>query len=101
MEKLVEVPFEGGTILFEHRDPAGPQAHAGPGEVVVKAEQQLGAAFDMVKLIGEQMSARLRGLKFESAEAKFGIKFSGKGKLVVAEASAEASIEVKLVYKGG
>jgi hypothetical protein len=96
MADLVEVPFKGGTIVFAAGS-SGPRAYT--TSVTEKAAESLEAALDMVKSMADAMSARLDGIKCNGAEASFGITVTGKGRFIVAEASAQASITVKLTFK--
>lgn len=100
MADLIEVPFNGGTVLFAATGSSdGPEAYGGTS-VSVKAQETFEQALDAVRALGEVMAGKLKGLEFASAEASFGISFTGKGKFIVAEASAQASVTVKLTFKG-
>ena len=69
-------------------------------KTITKAAETLDEVLDQVRRMGEAMAKRLADLKYASAEASFGIKVTGKGKFIVAEASAEASLTFKLVFAG-
>jgi hypothetical protein len=99
MADLVEVPFKGGTILFAAAGRGGAQAFSA-SPVTVKATETFEEILDAVRGLGEAMAEKLSDLKFGTAEASFGVKFTGKGKFIVAEASAEASVTIKLLFKG-
>lgn len=98
MSKIVEVPFKGGTVLFEAPEPAGARGFSAEG-VIERAEDSLEGAIETVCRIGETFAEQLRTLPFEAAEVSLGVKVSGKGKFIVAEASAEASLTVKITFK--
>ena len=97
---LLSVPFSGGEILFAAAGKTGAEAFSGK-QTISKAEDSLDEALDMVQKIAVAMSDRLSELQFESAEANLGLKITGKGKFIVAEASAEASLGFKIVFKPG
>lgn len=100
MADLVEVPFDGGTILFAVAGSEGPRAFGGV-PTVVAAVETFDQVLDQVRAIGETVARKLAGLEYASAEAAFGIKVTGKGKFIVAEASAEASLTFTLTFNGG
>jgi hypothetical protein len=99
MAKIVEVPFDGGTIQFAVGKAGGPQAF-GADDIIEKAVDRLEDALSIVRRMGQSFAQQLTELKCQSAEASFGITLTGKGKFIVAEASAEASLSVKLIFKG-
>ena len=99
MADLVEVPFAGGSIIFAAAGSTGPQAFGGGG-VTQKAQETLEEVLAQVRAMAEALGAKLAGLDFASAEATFGISFTGRGKFIVAEASGSASISVKIALKG-
>lgn len=99
MAELVEVPFEGGSLLFAAAGSDGPSAFTGAA-TVARATESLDGILDQVANLGALMRRKLASVDFDSAEASIGIKVTGKGKFIVAEASAEASLTVKLHFKG-
>jgi NTP-dependent ternary system trypsin peptidase co-occuring protein len=99
MADLVEVPFAGGSITFAAVGSTGPEAYGGVG-AAQKAQESLEEVLDQVRGMAEVLGAKLAGLDFAAAEATFGVSFTGKGKFIVAEASASASISVKIALKG-
>lgn len=98
MSNIISVPFSGGEILFAPAGSGGAQAFSG-NQSVTKAVESLDQALDQVHNIASAMSERLVDLDFETAEATLGLKVTGKGKFIVAEASAEASLGFKIVFK--
>jgi hypothetical protein len=96
MADLVVVPFAGGSITFAAAGSTGPEAFGGTG-AAQKAQETLEQVLDQVRDMAKALGDKLAGLDFSSAEATFGISFTGKGKFIVAEASASASISVKIV----
>ncbi len=100
MAKIVEVPFRGGSVLFEAPDAQLDGARGFSAEdVIEKAEDTLDDAIATVCRVGAAFADQLRTLKFDSAEVTLGVKIAGKGKFIVAEASAEASLQVKITFK--
>lgn len=99
MAELVEVPFDGGTILFASAGSSGPQAFSGAA-AITRAAETLDQVLDHVRDISEAMAKKLSGLPFASAQASFGVSFTGKGKFIVAEASAEASLTFTITFEG-
>lgn len=99
MTNVIEVPFEGGTILFSAPRSEGGRAF-GTDEVIEQAADRFEDALSLMRRIGERMVDELTTLKCQSAEVSFGLTLSAKGKFIVAEASAQASLTVKLVFKG-
>ena len=99
MANLIEVPFKGGSVVFAAAGSGGPEAYTG-ADLAKRAQDTFEDALDAVRAMGEAMSEKLKGLNFASAEASFGISFTGKGKFIVAEASGQASVTVKLTFNG-
>ena len=99
MAKIFEVPFAGGTILFYAPGTSGAQAF-GADDVIQRAVDGFEDALTTIRQIGEKLANQLSTMKCDSAEASFGLTLTGTGKFVVAEASAQASLAVKLVFKG-
>lgn len=99
MTELVSVPIKDGEILFATAGSGGPEAYTGIG-VIKKAEQSFDEVLAAVRAMGEAMADELSGLDFADAEASFGISFTGKGKFIVAEASAQGSVKVTMRFSG-
>jgi Trypsin-co-occurring domain 1 len=102
MKKLFVVPLSQGSnveVLFAAPQPQGPTGYATQGEIIEKAVDTLEVAFDTIRQIGLTAVERFAGLSAEAVEIKVGVGLSGKGKFIVAEASAEASLEVKFTIK--
>lgn len=102
MGKLIAVPLTSDSdveIMFSTPTAGGPKGFAFTDDVIEKGSSTLASAMDMVRAIGQCAADKLAGLDIESAEASVGIKLTGTGKFVVAEASAEASLTVKFVLK--
>jgi hypothetical protein len=65
------------------------QAFTG-SSATVKATQTFEEVLDAVRKLGEVMAEKLSGLEFGTAEASFGITYTGTGKFIVAEGHAKA-----------
>ena len=87
MAELIEVPFKGGNLVFAAAGSDGAQAYSA-ASAVIRATETLDEILDTIKSLGSTMAEKLAGIEFAQAEASFGIKFTGKGKFIVAEASA-------------
>jgi hypothetical protein len=84
-----------------------PVAGTEPTSAVAKAQDRLADAFERAKdtivAMGESTVDVIGRLADGAAhpakvEVEFGLSFSAKGNVIVAEASAEATLKVKLVY---
>lgn len=98
MSHLIEVPFAGGSITvatIKEQDDA--QAY-GIGELVDKAEDSIEDMLNTVKSLGKSIAESLKEMECSSAEVSLGVGFTGKGKFIVAEASAAASLNIKLTF---
>ena len=98
MADLIEVPFSGGTITFAAPGTRGPQAYTA-ATVVERASETLEKALEMVKSMAAAIGKQISEIDCAGAEATFGLSVTGKGRFIVAEASAESSIEIKLTFK--
>ena len=99
MADLLRVPIKDGAILFAAAGSTGPEAYTG-AERIAEAASTFNEVLDTIRAMGEQMSESLSDLEFAEAEASFGISFTGKGRFIVAEASAQASLTVTMKFKG-
>jgi hypothetical protein len=98
MADLIEVPIKGGTLVFAAAGSEGPQAFSG-GSLTERATESIEQVLDGVRNLGETIAGKLSNLGYADAEVCFGIKVTGTGKFIVAEASTEASISIKLLLK--
>jgi enoyl-CoA hydratase/carnithine racemase len=103
MTKYFSVPLEAGSeveILFEQRNSgAEAQAFGFADDVIEKSAATMGEALDMVRSIATCAMHKLKDLDVAGAEATIGLKLSGKGKFVLAEVNAEATLSVKITLK--
>ena len=102
MSKLVSVRLDESSdfeIFFASRDATGARAYSLADDLVLRSTKTLSSALDMVRAVGKCASEKLGDLDMETVEATVGLKMTGKGQFVVAEAGVEASISVKFVLK--
>jgi len=102
--KLLEMRIGELDVLVETRPVAGTE----PTGALDKAQDKVVDAFARAKTtivaIGESTLdvidrlAASRHARPTSFEVEFGVGFSTKGNVIVAEASADATLKVKLVY---
>jgi hypothetical protein len=101
MSKLFAVKLDTHSdveILFSAPIDAGPAPYA-LEDIIEKGATTLSAALEMVRAVGQCAVQKLGDLDVESAEATVGLKLTAKGKFVVAEASADATLNVKFILK--
>jgi hypothetical protein len=101
-ELLVEVDINT-------QSPAGSeQLSASPKDRIGYARESVVGAFDQasesILAVARRSVETLRrtaeaGSRPDELEVKFGLKFSAKGSVIVAEASGEANLEIKLTYR--
>src|SRR5262249_25231869 len=101
--RTVPVQLGDVEVLVETTPVAGSE----PTTSLSEATARMADAFDdvraaivqvAVKTVGVIGDAAKRGARPDRLEVEFGLKFSASGKLIVASATAEASLQVKLVY---
>ena len=105
MSVLISFPAgSGGRVVVEAPEDlasAGVVLAARPGEVVKEAAKTLEEALDdTLTPLAHAVLAKLAELKPDSAEVTLGLTFTAEAGLVVAKASGEASLQVKLVWQG-
>ncbi len=92
MAQLLPLKVGNETILVEA---VAGQTVASVNPPTDKLEDSLGA----LTAIGKAMKGALKGVGAKEAEVTLGIKFSATGSIIVSEATAEASMEVKLTFE--
>ena len=97
MSSLVEVPFEGGLVVFSVGGQEGAEAYS-THAVSKRAEAALEDVLDTVTRIGENIGKKLSEIECAGAEVQFGVSFTGKGKFIVSEASASAALTFTLKF---
>src|SRR5436190_18729782 len=104
MKRLIQFPTEGGeTITVEVKDEDGQLGHAGRGgDVAQKAAETFEAAMSRLKFLTSKVVSTLPNLNDpDELSLEFGVKLSAEAGVVIASASAEANITVKLSWKRG
>jgi O-acetyl-ADP-ribose deacetylase (regulator of RNase III) len=87
------------VLVAGANDQSGAKAFGTDSEIIERGSSTLASALEMVRTIGQCAITKLANLDVESVETTVGLKLTGKGKFVVAEASAEASLTVKLTLR--
>jgi hypothetical protein len=103
--KPVPMRFGDVEVLVETRSVPGTEQTS----ALDKAQDQMTDAFERAKAtivaVGEStvdvihQLASSRAARPNTVEMEFGLGFSAKGSVIVAEASAQATLRVKLVYE--
>lgn len=103
--KLISMRIGGVEVLVEALSVAGTE----PTSALDTAKDKMADAFERAKTtivaVGEStvdVIERLSASRMahpDKVEVEFGLRFSAKGSVIVAEASAEATLKVKLVYE--
>ena len=102
MSTLFSVPLDDSgraEIVFAAPSVGGPAAYGAAEDVVRRSADTLAAAMGMIRSVGQCAIDTLSGLDLESAEASVGLKLTATGNFVIAEAGAEATLNVKFVLK--
>ena len=102
MTKILAVRLDADTdveLLFAAPKDEGAEAFGVMDDVIEKSEATLSGALDMVRSIAMCAKDKLDGLDVSGIEATVGLKLSGKGKFIIAEATAEATLNVKITLK--
>ena len=100
----VPMQFGGVEVLVETRSVPGTEQTSALDKAQERMTDALERAKATIVAVGEStvdVIARLssRAVHPEKVEVEFGLGFSAKGAVIVAEASAEATLKVKLVYE--
>jgi NTP-dependent ternary system trypsin peptidase co-occuring protein len=83
------------TVRFEIEPPEGFRP-AGPEEVLGRVGDAVGPAVEAAKAVLE----KVKELRPEGVEVKFGVKVSGGANWLIAKAAGEANFEVTLAWSG-
>lgn len=92
-------PNSDNEILFATRASREAGGFGVEDEIVKKGVDTVQNALEMIKTIGRCAATKLHDFGAELTEATVGLKLTGTGKFVVAEAAAEAALEVKFVFR--
>jgi Trypsin-co-occurring domain 1 len=99
MADLITVTIDGSeSIEFAASGTEGPQAYS-TSATVAKAAETLDSVLEKVKRLGTKLGQTFSEIRCDSAEATFGIKVTGKGNFIVAEAGTTASLQIKIRFK--
>lgn len=102
MSRMFKVKLDPDSeveILFAAPKEGGAEAFGAVDDVIEQSATTLSGALDMVRAIAVCARDKFKDLDVVGAEANIGLKLSGKGKFIVAEASAEATLNVKITLK--
>ena len=100
-EFLVDIaPNTKAAVIFSASNAGSdPKAYGLQDDLLERASDTFVGALEMIRYIGECADEQLAAMKAEGIEVKVGLNLNAKGKFVVAEASAMASVEVKFMIK--
>ena len=106
MSLLIKVPLEsGGSIVVEAPEElasAGVVRASRAGEVVKEAGETFEEALDRTLVpVARAIVSRLEEISPESVEVTLGLKLSAEAGVVVSKVAGEATLSVKLTWKGG
>jgi len=104
VDRLIPMRFGGVEVLVGTRTEAGSERTSAASDLAAKVvdvfedskEVIAGVARSTADLLGEFAD----GVTPDRLEIEFGLSFTAKGNVIVAGASAEATLKVKLVYDG-
>ena len=104
-DRYLPVQVGGLELLVETVRTGGNEPTSRLGDVADQARDAfLRAQAAIVEIAASTVSAIQgageRAARPDAVEVEFGLKFSGKGNVIVAEASGEATLKVKLTYSG-
>lgn len=97
---LLKVDSKYGTFLVEPVSPPGLKGVADTDNVIGTAEASLEEVLDSIARIGNATAEKLAAMKVNQGEVTLGVKFSAKGGFFFAEVAGEATLTVKLTFKG-
>ncbi|OXY95654.1 hypothetical protein BEK98_16060 [Streptomyces diastatochromogenes] len=96
----VEVLVEATEVRVPGSEPTA----ARPGQLAERARDAFGQAQSAIVEIAAATATALRqagrAARPDAMEVEFGVKFSAKGDIIVAGASGEVTLKVKLTYDG-
>ena len=103
MNKLIEFNVPGGTVVVESQEAAAASVVRGAGlaQLTEKVGKSLDEALAVIRPVAEAALAACDGLVAvpDTVEVQFGLKFDARIGAVIAQASGEASLAIKLVWK--
>lgn len=103
MSKLLEFSVPGGTVVVESSE-AGTASvirGGGIGKLTERVGMSLGDTLSVVHPVADATLAAIHALSTApaSVEVEFGLNFNGSVGAFIAQTKAEASLNIKLVWK--
>lgn len=103
MVKTVPVRLGDVEVLVETSPVAGPEPTSATSDAAERVLDVFVSARDTIVELAGSMSdviaqTATRGVRPDQLEVEFGLKVSAKGNIIVAGASGEATLRVKLTY---
>ena len=95
--QVVSYQVDDGTTVRLEIDPAPGFQPAAPGEVLGRIQEAVTPAVEAAKVVFE----KVKEIRPEGIEVKFGIKASGEANWLVAKAAGEGNFEVTLTWHHG
>jgi hypothetical protein len=103
MNKLIEFNVLGGTVVVESQEAATGSVVRGAGlaQVTEKVGKSLSDTLSVIRPLAEATLAACSELATlpETVEVEFGLKFDVRFGAVIAQASADGTLRVKVVWK--
>jgi hypothetical protein len=103
MNKLIEFNVPGGTVVVESQEAAatGVMRGASLGQVTEQVGRSLEDTFSVIRSVADATLANCSGLAPLQAtiEVEFSLKVDATFGVVIAKATAEGSLRIKLVCK--
>jgi hypothetical protein len=103
MNKLIEFNVAGGTVLIESQDAAmgSPMRGASGDGIREAASRSLEDTLSVIRPVADAALAACKDLVTAAAavEVEFSLKFTAKAGVVIAQASTEGSLRVKVTWK--
>ena len=103
MNRLLEFSVPGGTVVVESSEaaPVSVVRGTGIGKLAEKVGMSLGDTLSVVHSVADATLAAIQALAPApaSVEVEFGLNFNGSVGAFVAQTKAEASLNIKLVWK--
>jgi hypothetical protein len=103
MNKLIEFNVSGGTVLIESQEAVmGSPVRGASGAVIREtAAKSLEDALSVIRPVADGALAACRDLVTSPAavEVEFSLKFTAQAGVVIAQASTEGSLRVKVSWK--
>jgi hypothetical protein len=100
MAQLLAFSTEDGEVLVAVRRPGEAVSPAGVADKAIQhVEESLTSVFSLVTAVAGSLHRALAGAPVAGAQAEFGVQFTGKGRLYVVEAGADAALTITLTLR--